>query len=152
MHGRFFRIQKHTKMSLILCLSFQLLFKHLIYYFLTLQSRSLRSAICSHCEWKMATAWPWSVYVLWLVASLYQFQSLRGEYWLAKYESNGSHCGCLNIARNASSHSTSQPSVACFWGGKTFPDKAHTQNAIDTHFSKQQPSKDKEDSVYSTDI
>lgn len=151
MHGRFLRIQIHTKMSLILCLSFQLLFKHLIYYFLTLQSRSLRFAICSHCEWKMATARPWSVYFLWLVASLYQFQSLSGEYWLAKFGSIVSHCGCLNIARKAGSHSTSQPSVACFRGGRTFPDKAHTLNAIDTHFSKQHPSEEEEDNVHSID-
>lgn len=151
-HSRFLRIQKHKKMSLILCLSFQLLFKHLIYCFL----------ICSpgHCVLPSVhiVSGRWQLHGLELYTFsdwLLHYTSSKvwgGEYWLAKFGSNVSHCGCLNIARNAGTHSTSKPSVACFWAGKTFPDKTHTLNAIDIHFSKQPPSKEKEDSVHSSNI
>lgn len=66
-------------MPLILCCSFQRLSKHLLYYFLILQSRSLCFTVWSHCGWKTAPPKLWSLSFLWWAVSLYQFQSLRGE-------------------------------------------------------------------------
>lgn len=92
----------NKRMSLILYLSFHLLSKYVFFLF---SHFAVQVTLFSHLftlwvEGGSSTALR-CIFFFWLAASLYQFQSLRGEYWLAKSGSNVSHCGFPNNARDA---------------------------------------------------
>lgn len=92
---------KNKSMSLILCLSFPLLSKHHLYYFLTLQSRSLCFTICSHCGWKMATLQLWGVYFSLMGCFSIPVPKSDGKVLIGQPGSDVSHCGCLSNTRDA---------------------------------------------------